>query len=142
LMKLPAEIREACVRTGNQLLVSVDSFVNSDFMESYQREIARGRAPGTQPAVLGVVSSILGIRIEDSAFILLYSSLVALVGAAIRLGLIDHIQGQRIIHSSKPTILELSENASKDSIAMREFFPLLEIAQMSHARIDNKMFVT
>jgi urease accessory protein len=141
-MKLPAEMREASTRTGKQLLGSVGGFVKSDLLKRYQRAVAKGQARGTQPVALGVVSSVLGIEREDSAFILLYSSLVALIGAALRLAIIDHTDGQRIIHSSKRAIIELAKNASKDPSAMRQFFPALEIAQMAHERIENKMFVT
>jgi urease accessory protein len=141
-MKLPAAMREASTRMGKQLLDSVGEFVDSGLLERYRRAIARGRAPGTQPVVLGVVSSVLGIAGEDSAFILLYSSLVALLGAGLRLAIIDHVQGQRIIHSLKQDIMLLSKNASRGPSAMWQFFPALEIAQMAHERIENKMFAT
>jgi urease accessory protein UreF len=36
----------------------------------------------------------------------------------------------------------MAKNASKDQGAMRQFFPTLEIAQMGHERIENRMFVT
>ena len=141
-MKLAAEIRETSTRTGWQLLGSVGGFAKSGLLEKYRRAIARGDAPGTYPVVLGVASSVLGIEMEDAALVLLYSSLVALVGAALRLAIIDHNEGQRIIHSSKGVIVDLSKNASRDLSAMRQFFPALEIAQMAHERIENKMFVT
>jgi urease accessory protein len=141
-MKLPAEMREASIRTGRRLLASVSGFVRSGFLQRYQRSVAKGRALGTQPVVLGVVSSVLGIEMEDSALILLYSSLVALIGAALRLGIIDHNEGQRVIHSSKRAIAELAKNASKDPSEMRQFFPALEVAQMAHERMESRMFVS
>jgi urease accessory protein len=141
-MKLAAEIREASTRTGRQLLSSVGAFTEGDLLERYARAVERGRSPGTHPVALGVVAGALGIGREEAAFILLYTSLVALVGAAVRLAIIDHREAQRVIHSSKVTIVEMAKNASRDQGAMRQFFPVLEIAQMGHERIENRMFVT
>jgi urease accessory protein len=141
-MKLAAETREASTRTGKQLLASVRAFAEGDLLGRYSRAVERGRSPGTHPVALGVVAGALGIGGEESAFILLYTSLVALVGAAVRLAVIDHREAQRVIHSSKATIVEMAKNASKDQGAMRQFFPALEIAQMGHERIENRMFVT
>lgn len=140
-MKLAAETREASVRMGRQLLGSV-GFVKGRLLERYRRAVERGRARGTQPVVLGVVAAAMGIEMEDAAFILLYSSLVAFVGAAVRLAVIDHNEGQRTIHSSKPAIVELAKNARRAPGAMRQFFPVLEMAQMEHERMDGRMFVT
>ena len=59
-----------------------------------------------------------------------------------RLAIIDHREAQRVIHSSKATIVEMARERFKEPGAMRQFFPALEIAQMGHERIENRMFVT
>jgi urease accessory protein UreF len=58
------------------------------------------------------------------------------------LGIIDHNEGQKIIHELKPSIVTASKNVTKPLQAMWQFFPALDIAQMMHERIENKMFVT
>lgn len=141
-MKLVKEIREASVRSGIQLLNCMNSFVKNNLLKKYRKAITNGKASGIYPVALGVVSAVSGITKYDAALILLYSFSVSCVGAALRLGMIDHNEGQKIIHSLKPIILETAENVNKPLHTMWQFFPMLDIAQMMHERFENKMFVT
>jgi len=141
-MKLVKEIREASVRSGVQLLNCMNSFTANSLLNKYKQSIQSGRAAGIYPVAFGVVSSISGISKINAAQILLYSFSVSFVGAALRLGIIDHNEGQKIIHALKPTILEASRNVNEPMQAIWQFFPVLDIAQMMHERIENKMFVT
>jgi urease accessory protein len=141
-MKLVKEIREASVRSGIQLLNCMNSFTKNNLLSKYKKSIQNGAATGIYPVALGVVSSISGISKINAAQMLLYSISVSFVGAALRLGIIDHNEGQKIIHALKPTILEGSKNVTEPMQAIWQFFPALDIAQMTHERIENKMFVT
>jgi urease accessory protein len=141
-MKLVKEIREASVRSGVQLLNCMNSFTTNSLLNKYKKSVKNGRATGIYPVALGVVSSISGISKINAAQMLLYSFSVSFVGAALRLGIIDHNEGQRIINALKPTILEASQNVNEPMQAIWQFFPVLDIAQMMHERIENKMFVT
>ncbi len=141
-MKLVKEIREASVRSGIQLLNCMNSFTKNNLLNKYKTSVKNGTATGIYPVALGVVSSISGISKINAAQMLLYSFSVSFVGAALRLGIIDHNEGQKIIHALKPTILEASKNVNEPMQAIWQFFPVLDIAQMMHERIENKMFVT
>lgn len=140
--KLTMAVREASVRTGKQLLASGEAFAKGGVLHSYGLAVRSGKSPGTAPVVLAVVCGALKIGMGEAAFVLLYSSLVAMVGAGLRLGVIDHIEGQRILHSMKGPIVELSKNASRGLDSMRQFAPVLEIAQMWHERSETRMFVS
>ncbi len=141
-MKLVKEIREASVRSGLQLLNCVNAFTKNSLLNRYRKAIINGKASGIYPVALGIASNIAGISKHNAALILLYSFSVSFVGAALRLGIIDHNQGQKIIHVLKPTIVEAAKNVNKPLKAMWQFFPVLDIAQMMHERIENKMFLT
>ena len=141
-MKLVKEIREASVRSGTQLLNCMNAFARSNLLNRYRKSVKNGNATGIYPVALGIASSISGISKTNASLILLYSFSVSFVGAALRLGMIDHNEGQKIIHALKPTILEASKNVNEPMQAIWQFFPLLDIAQMMHERIENKMFVT
>jgi len=141
-MKLVKEIREASVRSGIQLLNCMNSFTKNNLLNKYKTSVKNGTATGIYPVAFGVVSSISGISKINAAQMLLYSFSVSFVGAALRLGIIDHNEGQKIIHALKPTILEASKNVNEPMQAIWQFFPVLDIAQMMHERIENKMFVT
>ena len=141
-MKLVKEIREASVRSGTQLLNCMNAFARNNLLNRYRKSVKNGNATGIYPVALGIASSISGISKTNASLILLYSFSVSFVGAALRLGMIDHNEGQKIIHALKPTILEASKNVNEPMQAIWQFFPLLDIAQMMHERIENKMFVT
>jgi urease accessory protein len=141
-MKLVREIREVSVRSGVQLLSCINEFKRNNLLAKYKKAIAKGMATGIYPVALGVASATCGISKRNAALILLYSFTVSFIGAALRLGMIDHKEGQKIIHELKPAMAEVSRNVNKPLKTMRQFFPALDIAQMLHERLENKMFVT
>jgi len=141
-MKLVKEMREASVRSGVQLLNCMSVFTKNSLLNRYRRAIKDERAMGIYPVALGVASNISGISKRNAALILLYSFSVSFVGAALRLGIIDHNEGQKIIHLLKPAIAATSKNVNRPLQAMWQFFPALDIAQMMHERIESRMFVT
>ena len=74
---------------------------------------------------------------------MLYGFSVSMVGAALRMGLIDHFEGQKILHTLKPIITNtICENINKKPSSMWQFAPEIDIIQMSHEKMHSKMFVT
>jgi urease accessory protein len=66
-----------------------------------------------------------------------------MVGAALRLGIIQHFEGQKIIHDIKPIISQtIKEYSNKSLLEMWQFAPQVDITQMSHEKMDSKMFIT
>jgi urease accessory protein len=74
---------------------------------------------------------------------MLYGFLVSIVGAALRLGMVQHFEGQRIIHQLKPTILKtVKSNINRPLSSMWQFAPDIDIIQITHERMGSKMFIT
>ena len=85
----------------------------------------------------------LKIKKEKCMTMLLYGFTVGVVGAALRLGLIHHFEGQKIIHNIKPVISQTIKEYSNESLfEMWQFAPQVDIIQMSHEKMDSKMFIT
>lgn len=142
-MKTVQEVREASVRSGVQLCRCVATFCNDVILTRYQDCIARGAASGVYPISLGVCCRALGIRREKALHILLYGFVAGMTGAALRLGMIQHLEAQKIIHDLKPTMREAVRYcADKNGSEMWQFCPHAEILQMAHERTDSKMFIT
>ncbi len=142
-MKLVKESRDAMCRSGSQMLKCVKSFMNNDLLNSFYNAINESRTPATHPVVIAVCSNTLGIKKERSMMILLYGFTVSTVGAALRLGLIDHIQSQKIIHNLKPHILQTIERFVITPLEnMWQFAPEYDLIQMSHEKKFSKMFIT
>ena len=74
---------------------------------------------------------------------LLYGFTISVVGAALRLGILQHYDGQRLIHEIKPVILSSAiNNINRSHSSMWQFIPQLDIIQMHHEQMDSKMFIT
>ena len=143
-MRLIEETRTASVRTGNQLLKCVISFSkNKKMLKEYQNAIFNGKATGVYPVSFGVVTASLDIPKKKAGFIFLYGFTVSIVGAALRLGILQHFEGQRIIHDLGPIILQtVIENIDRQIVDMWQFAPRLDILQMKHEAMTSKMFIT
>jgi urease accessory protein len=74
---------------------------------------------------------------------MLYSFCVSMAGAALRLGAIDHVAAQKMLHRLKPAIARTArENIGRPLGSMWQFAPELDILQMEHEQMDSKMFIT
>jgi urease accessory protein len=143
-MKLIEEIRSASTRSGVQLLRCVASFVNdNEIMSKYQECIKNGQAAGIFPVSLAVACSLLGIPKKRAGLMMLYGFTVSVVGAGLRLGMLQHFDGQRVIHELRPVILEtVKKNIDRPITSMWQFAPEVDIFQISHERMSSKMFIT
>jgi urease accessory protein len=143
-MKLIEETRTASTRSGNQLLKCVSSFAkNKKMLKEYQIAISKGKATGVYAVSFGVVTSSLNIPKKKAGMMLLYGLAVSIVGAAMRLGILQHFEGQKIIHELGPVILHaVFENIDRPISSMWQFAPSLDILQMKHEAMSSKMFIT
>ncbi len=143
-MKSIKEIRNASVRSGVQLIKCVSEFVKDDeILNQYKNNIIKNKAHGIFPVAFAICCNALKIKKEKSMTMLLYGFTVGVVGAALRLGLIQHFEGQKIIHRIKPIISEtIKEYSNKSLFEMWQFAPQVDIVQMSHEKMDSKMFIT
>lgn len=142
--KLIRETREASTRSGIQVVKCVSEFIEDDILLQYKNSLIEKKAYGIFPVALAVCCSALNIKKERSMAIMMYSFTVGMVGAALRLGMIQHFEGQRIIHKVKPIISEIVKEYSKIKSPEKiwQFTPHIDILQMSHEKMDSKMFIT
>jgi urease accessory protein len=143
-MRIIEETRSASVRSGNQLLKCVSYFVkHKKMLKDYQNAISTGNATGVYPVSFGVVTWSLGIPKNKAGLILLYGFTVGIIGAALRLGRLQHFDGQQIIHELRPVILDsVLKNIDRPISSMWQFAPGLDILQMKHETMVSKMFIT
>ena len=143
-MKLIKEIREASTRSGRQLLNCVLSFVSENtLISSYYNLIKNKTANGMYPVALALASNGLHIKKERACLILLYGFTVSITGAALRLGILQHIEGQQVIHELKPIMTTvIHNNINRHFSHLWQFSPSIDLVQMKHERMDSKMFIT
>jgi urease accessory protein len=68
---------------------------------------------------------------------------VSIVGAALRLGMLQHFDGQKVIDELKPAIVNvINANLNRPIAGIWQFAPSMDIMQISHERMNSKMFIT
>ena len=138
------ENRDASVRSGVQLVKCVCEFIKKDeILSQYQESLIKNKVHGVFPIAFAICCNALQIKKEKSMIMFLYGFIVMMTGAALRLGLIQHLEGQKIIHELKPVISQtVKEYSNKSLFEMWQFAPQIDIVQMSHEKMDSKMFIT
>ena len=142
-MKLIEESRAASCRAGSQMIKCIASLTSDNLLKSYYEKIFKKESPGTHPIVAGVCSFVMGVKKEQARQMMMYGFCVSVTGAALRLGTIDHIQGQKILHEIKPKIQQTLEKFSDMKINdCWQFSPRYDLIQMTHEKKFSKMFIT
>ena len=143
-MKLVQEIRETSTRAGTQLLKCLSYFIeDNEMLNKYQHSIKNLQANGVYPVALAIASASLNISKRRAGLMMIYAFLVSMVGAALRLGMLQHFDGQKIIHELKPDIVEIvNDNIDRPITGMWQFAPGIDIFQIAHERMPSKMFIT
>jgi len=143
-MKLCQETRDASARSGTQLLRCMGTFIKDDrVLNKYTVAIERGEASGIYPVALGVACNAFGIPKKQAAIMMLYAFSVSVVGAAMRLGVVTHFDGQDVIHGLKPAIIEAArENIDRPLSGMWQFATEIDIFQMVHEEMSSRMFIS
>jgi len=142
-MKLIQESRAASCRAGSQMLKCITMISSNDFLKLYSEKISKNDSPGTHPVVAGVCSFVMGVKKEQARQMMMYGFCVSTTGAALRLGIIDHIQSQKILHKIKPKIHQTLEKFADTKINdCWQFSPQYDLIQMIHEKKFSKMFIT
>ena len=143
-MRTIKETRDASIRSGIQLVKCVKEFQpENKILNLYYDSISQKKASGIYPVSFAICCKSLGIKKQKALLMLLYGFVISNVGAALRLGMIQHFEGQKIIHQLKPIIIKtVKENLEKNPQDVWQFCPQLEVNQMRHEVMDSKMFVT
>jgi urease accessory protein len=142
-IKLVQEVRSASARSGAQLVRCVRTFSEDKILDGYAGAIKKGKTTGMYPVAFAVACAALCIPKQEAGAVMLYAFCVSMAGAALRLGAIDHVAAQKMLHGLKPAIARTArENIDRPLGSMWQFAPALDILQMEHEQMDSKMFIT
>lgn len=142
-MKLVKEIRDVSVRSGTQLLKCVESISANKMVRDYLESIKSGQGLGTYPVALAVACAVFGVPKNKAGLILAYTFTVSVIGAALRLGMLNHFEGQKIIDELKPVMVSVvKRSVNKQLSDMWQFAPEIDITQIQHEQADTRMFIS
>lgn len=138
-MKLVHEVRTSSVRAGRQMLKTIVHATNDRFAKTFSKAVEDMKSPGTYPACLAVAANAMKIPAKSAVRMMLYSYCVSVVGSAVRLGIISHVEAQVLL-----TTLARDVNSAKvgNRRELWQLAPMTEILQMQHELEESRMFIT
>ncbi|MDE1868152.1 MAG: hypothetical protein KGI08_10650 [Thaumarchaeota archaeon] len=146
-MRLIREARNTSARSGSQILNCIIQMASDKeenrIAKQFQKKISSNETPGTYPVCLGITASLFGIPPESGTRMMLYSFSQSIIAAAIRLGIIEHVSGQKILTLLSSKINNISKNLKKEPLDnLWQLTPITDIFQMIHEHDSSKMFIT
>jgi len=138
-MALSREMRHGGRRAGGALL-NVHARLGTPLADDYKAYVRGGRAPGQLAVVQGLVWRGVGLDEETASAVSAHTMCVGFVGAAVRLGLIGHIDGQVVLRESRESIDTILADPPVPFDAATATAPAAEIAMMRHEVGAVRMF--
>jgi urease accessory protein len=135
--------REASHRTGRALLdAALAAFGGAPLCELAEH-VNSGQVPGNHAVMLGLISATLTVPRLEAVAIELYAYAAGWAGAAVRLGLSDHLTAQAVLHRARQVIVESARRALDGDVAqISACTPHLDVMSMRHEQAEVRLFAT
>ena len=135
--------RTAQRQSGRALLMVASKTWSHLQLEELSQRTAKGEINCLHPVVFAVVAQVAGLDEQSAMTAFVHGFVTGLLGAAIRLGAVGHLQAQQIR-------LNLSEEMAKvcveaGSLSLEEMWsctPMIDIAQMRQAKLSRRLFAS
>jgi urease accessory protein len=138
-MALPLELRSGSRRMGAALL-GVHARLQTPNAVSYHSHVLTQRVPGHVSVVQGLVWRGIGLDRDVAVGMSAHSFCVGLIGAALRLAIIGHLDGQRLLARLRDLIVELLATPIPSLHEISTFTPACDIAFMRHEVQPGRLF--
>lgn len=138
-LAMPREMRDGAARAGSALL-AVHERIGTTGAIDYRQLVRAGDAPGHLAVVQGLVWGNLGIDERAAATMSIYALSVGVVGAALRLSIISHIEAQNLLTALRPLSKSLIEAPVPRHEDAYLGTPATDIASMRHEFQDSRLF--
>lgn len=136
-LALARELRLGSRRAGGALL-SVHAGLGTVNAEAYRALVKGDRAPGHLAAVQGLVWRGAGLALDLAQAASAHALSVGFLGAALRLGIVGHLEAQRILTALRPALARLLAEPPPASIGA--YAPGADIAAMRHEMQEVRLF--
>lgn len=140
-LALPAELRSGSRRAGAALL-GVHARLGGGRAAAYRERVLDGGAErqtvGHLAVVQGLALGAAGLTEDGAAAVSAHALATGLVGAGLRLGIVGHLDAQRILAGLRPTLARLLETPPPARLS--SFSPQADIAMMRHERQSPRLF--
>ncbi len=136
---LAHELRDGSRRTGRALL-SVHDKLGTPPARRFRDRVRAGDTPGHGVVVQGLVWRGVGLTLGQAELLSAHTYSVGVLGAAVRLGIIGHVDAQRILLVARETLVGILREAAPPVSEMSAFTPATEIAAMRHETAETRLF--
>jgi len=134
-------LREGSRRNGAALLAAHERLGTQE-AAPLRAACRSGRCLGHLAVVQGVLFRALGMDLPAAIAAAGYSAAASLVTAAVRLGRVGAIEGQRALAAVLPLLAQLAADPPPPNALPEGFLPMLDIASARHARAPMRLFAT
>lgn len=140
-MSLSEGLRNGSARMGRALL-SVHEELTTPGAAEYRARVLAEAVPGHLAAVQGLLWQGTGLARGEAEAAGAHGLCVGLLGAALRLGLIGHLDGQRILARLRPSLASLLARPAPLLAGAGAYAPAVDIAIMTHETKTSRLFST
>lgn len=140
-ISLAMELREGSKRAGTSLL-TVHARLGMPGAAEYRVLISQRQAFGHLPVMQGLLWSTAGMTEDDCRAVSAHTLCTGLIGAALRLGMIGHLDAQKVLLRVRPMLVDLLRLPVLDVDEMCAYMPATEIAVMRHEVQDSRLFAS
>uniref|UniRef100_A0A224Z560 Urease accessory protein uref posttranslational modification n=1 Tax=Rhipicephalus zambeziensis TaxID=60191 RepID=A0A224Z560_9ACAR len=138
---LNASLSNHIANRGRSLIQTACATYKDAKLTEVQNWIYDGKLMGHQAVMYGLVCAFLGVPEDQAVMSFLFSSLRTTVAAAVRLGAVGTLEGQRMqfmLQSRIPEIIERHKHRTSHTAA--NVFPVVDVMQSSHDQLFARMF--
>lgn len=131
----------ASTQQGRSLIQTACATYKDVKLTEVQSWIYDGKLMGHQAVMYGIVCAFLGVPEDHAVTSFLFSSLRTTVAAAVRLGAVGTLEGQRMqfmLQSRIPEIVQRHKHRTSHTAA--NVFPVVDVMQSSHDQLFARMF--
>jgi len=136
-----APMRAGSRRAGRALL-GVGARLGLDGLRDYREAAAEDACLGHLAVIQGLVFRAAGLPLALAEMLSGWAVIGGLSSAAVRLGLIGHVEALRMAGPLRATLAGLLETPVAADAALSSFTPLVDIAVTRNAQRDMRMFAT
>ena len=138
-MTLASELRDGSKRLGSALLTTYQQ-LNNPIAERYLKLSNEGKAPGHLPITQALIWNSIGISRNSVLMLSAYNFCVSVLGAALRLGMVGHIDCQKSLTKFRQLITEILTWPIPAIEEIHAFTPFADIASMRHEYSETRLF--
>lgn len=140
---LIATTRKTQQQSGRALLMVAQSTWQHQQLTTLEHAQASNQFYCLHPIIFGVVGNLAGLSASDTALGFIHGLVTGILGAAIRLGILGHLQAQKILLQLAPEIEAVYHTAASLNLEqMWSCTPTIDIAQMRHSQLSMRLFAS